>query len=731
MNQKLQKAMLSIMRCGCDKNLDQDEIRAEGDSGHGVGLHLDKIDDVDVPLSAVHYRGMESGLLLFETLSIGLTTVIANTTFPLSIFAGEDLQSYVSAGSALPGYAETRWLFWGNRTGDPAGACLPWPTSFSLGSEDEYTSEGFTSAVVLESTQGHIIDPCWFTGKTKFAAQCKLNAGMSIGSLAPASWSTGLRTGISCNLGLSDGIFHDGNYNYWLIRIDSSGCKAIKLNIPSLWSGMECIRTWLVAGSISDAEDKVRLEGYILAVLEPVLGSEITVLSSAQVQDIYSDGKTPWAPHGWKFSRQVSGDTEASVVVYHQSPTSTGGNYYARCYLWTIDFTVSTSTVTAIATLIEEDDFYPTPGDDYIFTHLLGVACWWNALSTGYTPKGDDVAFYCFYTSSDVLEIVRYRVSTPVADQTGNMNPGPPGCGESWSNAQYTYRSASIGGYHFDVNVGANAMTATSASGYVQILTDYVNLIEGAEFDAGCLRIGGYSCGSCCRTFSTGGTVPCAGWNAMPGSIGECVHYYGLGGSAEGAREITKRYIMSSEKYSIIPYDDAESVFVTEVLHWGSGSTEDHYTTGKDDMVLGFRAEEVTGGWTYTDSLNISTNASSAGLTDCDGLVHSIYTGGWALVDSSSGSGDSVSANIVSAHGVINLDESDIDAWEGLAQDVSVLVPCHSYAMACQQSYNHGDTAYHTNPPTSPATDRVDVTGDYGADPDDLIDKVKRFIGYA
>ncbi len=741
----LARAIESLVRCrNRQQSLPPGPQRIPMTGGDGVGHQL-----VPLPYDEAfpyHFRGLESGLILFSTMTVGGTVYVANTAFPLPIYLGKDLAAYAGVGSSLPGYAETRWLFWGDRQGDPPSACLPWPTSFPLGADNEYTSEGFTAASVLESSRGHVIDPGWYTGKPRQAAQAKLQAGKSIDRLAPASWNTGVRLFISCNLGISDGMFHDGNYHYWLIRIDSAGCRAVQLDIPTLYAGVECLRTWLQDGLITDDAEKVRIESYLLSYLEPVAGSEIEVLSAGDVEDVYSDGKAP-LEHGWHYSRQITTKTEASIVVTHQAPASTPTTYYHRNYLWSVVFTVSASNVEATLTLEEEEDFYSLPGSDYLFLDdpLTGLPCWWNARSSGYVPKGNHTPYYCFYTKDDELEICRYSYEV-IAGQKGiGANGWGPGSGcTPGKYREDGYRNPTLTSFTFEVNYLADIETGSAGPGdYVQWFQKEWGWDEvGGERLCSCYKeTTGSGCGfslpEICGGLSGYSYLPyrnakqCRGGDTNGLYWNECYEAYITTGTAWAQQEQILLYGATTKKYVFIPSTDAEAIYAIERIEYDAGSSKSFDNGGNGNALLTSRFVNVqpapghtghtVGPWHHAITIGPGNNGTSCAP---NAFYH---TGNWVHT-SENGAGSDMKANLVTAHSRVQMDESDDSVWD---LHPSIYDPCLDFSMPVQVSYVHGDTAYKESPGSFVVATDDGMVPNYGADEDELRTRQKRFIGGA
>ena len=677
----------------------------------------------------IYIWGLESGLILFSTQEIEGIIRVVNTTFPLSVYLGEDLTSYVNGpGSSLSNYSEAKFLFWGDRKEDPVGACLSWPGDFPLGTENEYTSEYLTSAAGLEGTQGHVIDPCWYSGKCRLAAQGKIKAGDTISDLAPASWATSVY-GQTCNLGQSDGIFHDGIYNYWLIRTDSSGCKAVKLDIPESKSPVECVRTMLREDELS-AADKVRLEAYLLAALVPVAGSEIEVRTAAEMAAVYEDDKGPIA-HGWNYSAQdlVADVTEAMIVTLREADGSTPTAFYYSTWVYKIVFTVSESTVSAVLTEEEgEADFYPASGEDNIYTYDYEEQkpLWWNRHTTTDAPVGNNVAFYCFWSREhNGWEIIRYYY-----DQISGTASATPTA--SWACYQHTaenlgYRNPTISRILFDKNLNASLLRGSTGTG------DYIEkyyrvwkwAIEGS-IDCGCYKPSlPADCCDCTEHPFDGVAAahakicdPTISYNSD-----ECydiTHYLGSG-TIESVYEIL--YGSAAQKRLIIT-EDPESVYALEVTTYDNLSarnTELYYRDNnlliKSDYVGRCTGHSILGA---QQQITLSTGSSGA---DCGGGTGGTWEIGSHTDTNESGAGVVSHTSLVTSHELIDLDDSDPSVWQIFWG--SLENPYPEVSFPAQFSAIHGDTVYRPTP-----TD-LDVTGDYQADAGELTSKVKRFIGHA
>jgi len=696
-------------------------------SGRGIGYALDPLSaDAAFP-GAGDYIGLESGLILFSVQEIEGVLHVVNTTFPLPVYLGEDLTAYATgSGSTLPNYSEARYLFWGDRDTDPEGDCLDWPTSMSLGTDNEYESEYLEEASDLESTQGHAIDPCWYSGKARLAAQSKIKAGASISDLAPTSWGTTIRYGRACNLGPNDGIFHDGDYHYWVIRADATGCKAVKLDIPDSLTDAECERTMLQGGNLSD-DDQIRMEAYLLSVLEPVADSEITVLSAAQIASVYDDDKVP-LDHGWHYSRQVDDKTEAAIVVCHESPLATPGDYFSRSYRYQLAFTVTSSTVNAVLT--EEEggaDWYPRPNMDWLYINdpQTGYPTWWNALADGYfTAQGTDAAFYCFYTADDELEVCRYTYFLDNGQQPFSNNEPNAACAPGLYH-ENVWKNAQVSEVKFDVNYLANLALGTV--GHSSLYVGYSTLTwtwSGAEYACGCMELGTASCaGESCPDSSTFASLAlsnarnCGYSEQLPNDCYQAFHTVGEG-SAEG--EISVLYGIDTQKHIFIP-DDAEAIYATSYFSYGANSSRQYREGNNSSCLSASRWVSLTDGSQYSAPQYVRIGPHSSGQDCSNG--GSWETGSWNY-STVNGAGDDAKANIVTAHGVVALDKTTPTDWD-LRGQVTLQDTDLSFYMHAQVSFMHGDTVYRPTP-----TD-LDVTGDYQADAGELTSKVKRFIGHA
>jgi hypothetical protein len=673
-----------------------------------------------------YYYGIESGLLLFTAAtSIYGTTIYGN--FPLEVYLGEGLDGYVTGGgSSLPGYDENRYLFWGYRESDPPGACLSWPDTFPLSDENSYTSEGFTTSGALASTQGHIVSPTWYTGKARFAAQCKLQAGHSIGEISP--WPSSPRAFIDCNLGVNDAVFHDGQYNYWLIRTDSSGCKAVKLAPSDEWEGGECLKEMLTGGLLS-ADDEIRIEGYYLSLLIPVDGSEIEVLTSAELEDVYEGGKVAWGPHGWKYSPQTEYDdpTEGMITTWREADGSTSGAYYTTVWLYKIVFDVTENNVTATISEEESGDFFPHPGADYLFIPISGTALpyWWNCLSSGYVSKGNDTAFYAFWSrDKNDWEIMRYTYEYHSSSATLNYASLATETCTQMSQLIETYPAGSATtGFTFDQHPDCNITFLTEGT-YDSYERVYEWAVEGTV-NCNCARDVYVYCNGLCGSnpfwwVAVNNAARCQ-WFSL--SYTDCYYIEHTIGS--GTCITYRRYMQnaSTRKYFFIT-DDAEGVYATESVYGVNGIYEEDIKGRYQNLLIKSQYTSVNNGAVLGPYQQVIQREGSNGADNCGPGEDEVYFYGMANWGHTSVSNltDICIANLVTSHGSITLDETDSSVWR---KTITIYEPFYPVSMPLDVSAIEGDTFYKNSP------DEYLWTGNYQADEGELTSRNKRFIGYA
>lgn len=684
------------------------------------------------------FYGLESGLILFSTqTSITGAVQVINTDFPLPVYLGEDLTDYVnSAGDLLPNYGEERYLFWGDRAGDPVGDCLAWPIDFPIGTENEYTSINFIELGALTQSLGHVVDPVWYTGKTRLAAQAKLQGGKSINELAPDSWQEQVRVGIFCNLGISDGIFHDGDYHYWLIRPNSAGCFAVKLDLPTEYADAECLRTMLQSGLL-DTDTTTRIEAYLLSLLEPVADTQITVLTAEDIEDVYSEGKAPLY-HGWHFSRQIDTVLAAYIVTLHTSPDATTNNYFARSYVYKLTFTVTSELVTASlderVDLGSGKDLYPIPFSDRIFTPdptgVSSLPVWWNSQIEDYEVKGDSTPFYCFYDKDDQIEICTYdydyQPGFETFVETGVPNSScAPG---SWFSEGW--RNVTITAFEFrqqeEANIRMGSKNTDGTDYHATLKVDW-RWTTGQTVDCGCLNGAGIPCTTVdpdCydndNYFAFERAVDCNPGLSL--RTNECYAVEITGGTASANKDRNVLYGVESKKYFFIT-DDAEAVYAVNYFEYTSSSSRKLEVGNNPTAVL-------VGKWTNIDNypgevvgpapLAITIGPSSIG-SDCIDYNGSAQTGSW-VGPTVNGAGEDAYAYLVTSQGTTQLDKTTPSDWD---VTISKEFPYYPISMPAQVSYVHGDTSYRNSP------NELLVSGDYQAEINKLIASSKRFIGFA
>ena len=675
-----------------------------------------------------HY-GIESGLILFyvDDAGLGQISVADTTTFPLNIYTGSELATYLEGtGSELPLYIERRFLIWGYREADPVGPCLAWPDSFSLGSDKEYVSEGFTSAGALESTTGHKIDPCWFSGKLRLAAQAKLNAGISIQELGPDSWLTGVHPNINSTISSNDGLFHDGNYNYWLIRVNINGCRAVRLDIGADHSEIECVRTTLRDYTVDD-EDIPRLEAYILSALVAIPGSEIEVLTAAELDDVYSDEAVPLY-NGWKYSHQQNtSTTEASIVTLRVHPSSTSTAVYYQSVLASLEFTVSETDVSAVLAVEETSTIYPHPGYDRVFIPVLGQLCWWNNATVYGVPVGTDAALYCvcYDKQTDSREVLRYTyVATTTVGAITNSYP-LTACdpGDYYEERQ---QSSSKHKWTLDVNFEGTVLVGT---GY---LFQYLKRDWGWETTApalpgGCDHpISGSPCTGtpgCCTAGVSDNSGFCTA-ATKPGANSDCFQTFGNKVSAWLNHEHLQYYNGTGRTVVAIPDGDCEAVYVTSYQTGdGLSSKESGSVTNPTAFTRVQYYNHNTGEWGTIGKLLIDFNGAGDGIIFCDTSTASHTTGAVSL-STVNGAREDAMASLITAHGLTELDISTATNWD-IGPDVSASEPCLGYSLYTQASANLGDTYYWSKPGTA------ELSGNYQFDSNLLTGTTRRFIGHA
>jgi len=722
-DQQLAEYVESLIRYRQKNPLDPANEKPPVLGGIGVadGLNL----TVDI-LAA--FLGIESGLILFDRTADGLGgySIPATQTFPLSVYCGADQQAYVSGGgSDLPQYDDARYLFWGYRAGDPSGACLAWPDEFTLGADSEYESEGFYDAERLTNTGGHIIDPCWYSGKLRLAVQAKLNAGLSIDSLAPSGWLTGIRTLINCNVGPNDGLFHDGDYNYWLIRTDADGCRAVQLDIDEAYPEIECVRTLLRDYTVDDA-DQPRLEAYILAALAPVADSEIELLEADDLSDVYSDSAAPLY-NGWKYSHQANtGITEASIVTLRDHPSATPTAFYYQSVLASIEFTVTGSAVTADLTVEETAAIYPHPGDDRVFIPMDGALCWWNSLTTTAVTVGTDAALYClcYDKATDEREVLRYTYVGSTTD--GAITHSDPDfvCAPG-SHYEELQQGASKHKWTLDKNYSANLLTGNGyLIAFVRKEWDFGT--ETPSLPGGCRRLVSESTctgsGGCCAAWVSNNSWYCTA-ATRPGSPGDCVQAYGNKTWAWCKYDYAQYFGATGRTVVVIQDGDCESLYVASYQYgnslssrtWGDASNDAAFTRVQ---YFNHNTEQ----WGSIGTISVDLTGAGDGIEFCDGSQAS-HTTGAMNTTTQNGEREDARASLITAHGLTDLDTTTPGDWD-IGPDVNAYSPCLGYTLYTQASANWGDTYYWPKPGTA------ELTGSYGVDTDDL-NKTKRFIGHA
>jgi hypothetical protein len=359
-----------------------------------------------------------------------------------------------------------------------------------------------------------------------------------------------------------------------VFRTNADGCKCAKLFTDQTQA--LCIADWLSNGDITDLETALRAEAYLLSTLEVEydnegnIAEEYTLLSAAEISDVYSDGKDVLGETGWHYSRGHQGVNDGlvyeCVIVTHKVVLEGGAPptaAYRQADLFRIEFNLSGLTPTATLVHDEANVDWEPGANDFIFypviTETESKLCYVDhAAAIVYDPRGAGAPIYAFYADGG-LEVIRYTYSEgPLVTIPA---PAVRVCGfggRKETGIQYyggTGRLSSITADYSGVSIGTQEPDNKFAT---HRYDEWQLVVAGGgsmDFTAGSrtqIRI--WAAGDC-------NGLDVTGWPSSQ------INYAILFGTSQGYKTETLVRQASVIKIAIIPHGDSEAVYMTELVN--------------------------------------------------------------------------------------------------------------------------------------------------------------------
>lgn len=502
---------------------------------------------------------IQQAMLLYNA---GLLGLRSQQDYPLSIYAGTGVQTYFAgAGSIIPGSQAAQYLvgagaYGGESCGSGTSIVFP-PTPPALDNDNAYFStvyldEQSASELEDERADGESTSlSSLFTGLLRLGVQAKVGAGRPINELCPAAW-------LALD-GNAHGLVRDDDYLYWLIQITQDGVSAAALENGPL---TECYRLELAAGTITDANDALRVESILISDLTSTV-APVDLLAQVDLESIYG-GRMPLA-YGWHYTHAAPWD--AVIVTSREGLFATVSNWYAEQTLAHVGITITTGAPVAVVTIDEKDTrvcghpfqppwMAPLP-DNYAVCAVVIPPVGHSAGDSD--AKAPLYAFYKRGAGSDELVTLRYT-----RKYSGGSVPWSPielelcGANDTDSGTASWSSSSSIGGFSLGSTDWTGRQYAESGS-YSQ---ETIILSQGSSgANTVCSSPSGWDC--------TGGSM--SDWldaNVPEGGEWGCDYFTETQNPHEYVNAYRQKikedgdYSESESQFAIVPGFDAEACYL-------------------------------------------------------------------------------------------------------------------------------------------------------------------------
>jgi len=269
--------------------------------------------------------------------------------------------------------------------------------------------------------------------------------------------------------GDTDGLIRDSDYTYWMVRTDSTGSKAGRMEHDG---AMDCVQDWLQNSVLTDA-DRIRFEAYLIGTLEPerdiagALVAETQMLATIDFAGVLDGDREPLA-FGWHYSRPLADGSfatkEAAIVTHRRSPSATLGFHYRESTQARVVFTLAAAGTPTAAVVVDAQDvaWELDLNKDYIWREDGGQLCslmtpdatWTSASEHGSWTPNVLTAMYAFYRPDGTLEVIRHSGRVDVNPPT-IPSPALKVCGGQTSETWHLVNpsgAAEMGGFYTTID---------------------------------------------------------------------------------------------------------------------------------------------------------------------------------------------------------------------------------------------------------------------------------------